>query len=65
MTILCPAPPRKPGIGGQRLLESGLASELRGQVWIDHRPAGVICAIEAPVEAMQDPDPSSAEAVAV
>ncbi len=50
---------------GSRLIERGLASELRGQVRIDYRPTGVICTIEAPVEAMQDPDPSSREAVAV
>jgi PAS domain S-box-containing protein len=39
-------PPQTRGFGS-RLLERGLASELRGSVRLEFRPAGVICTIEA------------------
>ncbi|QIK79140.1 PAS domain-containing protein [Sphingomonas piscis] len=37
---------------GSRMIERGLAAELRGKVSIDFRPAGVICSIEAPLPAL-------------
>ena len=39
---------------GTRLIERGLSAELRGRATIDYHPVGVVCTIEAPVEAMQD-----------
>jgi len=32
---------------GARMLEQGLAEELRGTVRLDFRPAGLVCAVEA------------------
>lgn len=39
---------------GSRLIERGLAAELRGQAKIEYRPEGVVCIIEAPLEAMRE-----------
>jgi PAS domain S-box-containing protein len=39
---------------GSRLIERGLASELRGEVRIEWRPEGVVCTIDAPLEAIRD-----------
>lgn len=39
-------PPARTGFG-TRLIERGLAAELRGQVRIDYRPEGVVCTIDA------------------
>lgn len=40
------SPPGKAGFG-TRLIERGLATELRGKVRIDYRPDGVVCTIDA------------------
>lgn len=42
-------PPRHRGFGS-RLIEQGLARELKGQVRMDFRPAGLACVVEAPVD---------------
>ena len=39
---------------GSRMIERGLATELQGEVRIDWRPEGVVCTIDAPVEAIDD-----------
>ncbi|MGE0426153.1 MAG: sensor histidine kinase [Reyranellaceae bacterium] len=39
---------------GSRLIERGLAAELRGRVKIEYRPDGVVCFIEAPLESMRE-----------
>ena len=40
--------PRRKGFGS-RLIESGLAQELDGEVRLDYEPAGVVCQIVMPV----------------
>jgi PAS domain S-box-containing protein len=47
------APPRRKGFGS-RLIERGLAAEFRGQVKIAYEREGVVCTIDAPVEAVRD-----------
>ena len=42
-------PPARRGFGA-RLLEQGLAEELRGSVRLEFRPEGVLCAVEASLE---------------
>jgi len=44
------APPARRGFGS-RLIEEGLASELRGSVVMEYRPAGVLCTVDAPLAA--------------
>jgi two-component sensor histidine kinase len=41
---------------GSRMIERGLAAELQGEVRIDWRREGVVCTIDAPLEAIQDGD---------
>ena len=41
-------PPRRKGFGA-RMLQQGLARELRGEVRLDFRPEGLICTVEAPL----------------
>jgi PAS domain S-box-containing protein len=41
---------------GSRLIERGLSAELRGSAAIDYRASGVVCTIDAPVEAVRDTD---------
>ena len=41
-------PPGRKGFGS-RLIESGLAQELDGEVRLDYEPAGVVCQIVMPV----------------
>lgn len=44
---------------GSRLIERGLAAELRGQVKIEYRPEGVVCVIEAPLDSLRDEEATS------
>ena len=46
-------PPTRRGFGS-RLIERGLAAELRGKVKIEYRPEGVVCSIEAPLGAIRE-----------
>ena len=39
---------------GTRMIERALAMQLSGTVTIDYQPAGLVCTIDAPVEAMRD-----------
>ncbi|MCW5733252.1 MAG: PAS domain-containing protein [Enhydrobacter sp.] len=39
---------------GSRMIERGLAAELRGEVRIDWRPEGVVCTIDAPLVAIHE-----------
>ena len=41
---------------GSRMIERGLAAELQGEVRIDWQPEGVVCTIDAPLEAIRDQD---------
>ena len=47
------SPPRRKGFGS-RLIERGLAAEFRGQVKLAYEREGVVCIIDAPVEAVRD-----------
>lgn len=47
------APPGRRGFGS-RLIERGLAAELRGRVTIDYDPDGVTCTVDAPMLAVGD-----------
>lgn len=48
--------PRRTGFG-TRMIEGGLAAELQGQVRIEYRPQGVLCTVDAPLEAiLERPD---------
>jgi two-component sensor histidine kinase/PAS domain-containing protein len=49
------SPPRSRGFGS-RLIERGLATELRGRVRIDYPPAGVICTADAVISAQDATD---------
>jgi PAS domain S-box-containing protein len=40
---------------GSRLIERGIAAELLGAAEIAYEPAGVVCTIEAPLEAIREP----------
>ncbi len=51
-------PPRRTGFGS-RMIERGLAAELQGQARIDYRPAGIVCTIDAPLEAIRDDLPGA------
>jgi two-component sensor histidine kinase len=46
-------PPGRRGFGS-RMIERGLAAELQGEVKIDWRPEGVVCTIDAPIDAIRD-----------
>jgi PAS domain S-box-containing protein len=46
-------PPATKGFGS-RMIEFGLASELRGDVRISYRPEGVVCTIDAPLDAVRE-----------
>ena len=47
------SPPAHRGFGS-RMIERGLAAELQGEVRIDWQPQGVVCTIDAPIEAIHD-----------
>jgi two-component sensor histidine kinase len=47
------SPPTSRGFGS-RMIEQGLASELQGDVRIEFHPDGVLCTIDAPIEAILD-----------
>jgi two-component sensor histidine kinase len=47
------SPPSRTGFGS-RMIERGLSAELRGEVRIDYRPAGVLCTIDSPLEAIRE-----------
>jgi two-component sensor histidine kinase len=49
------SPPGHRGFGS-RMIERGLAAELQGEVRIDWQPQGVVCTIDAPIEAIRDKD---------
>jgi two-component sensor histidine kinase len=49
------APPAQRGFGS-RMIERGLAAELQGEVRIDWRPEGVVCTIDAPIDAIHEQD---------
>jgi hypothetical protein len=36
------------------MIERGLSAELRGKASIDYKPAGVICTIDAPLDAIRE-----------
>lgn len=46
-------PPTRRGFGS-RLIERGLAAELRGRVKIEYRTEGVVCGIDAPLETLRE-----------
>jgi PAS domain S-box-containing protein len=46
-------PPTRKGFGS-RMIERALAVELQGSAKIDYRPTGVVCAIDAPLDAIQE-----------
>ncbi|MBX3502312.1 MAG: PAS domain-containing protein [Alphaproteobacteria bacterium] len=46
-------PPARRGFG-TRLIERGLAAELRGRVKIEYRTEGVVCTIEAPLDSLRE-----------
>ena len=48
-------PPTTRGFGS-RLIERGLAADLRGEVRIDYRPDGVVCTVDAVVAAEASTD---------
>ena len=41
---------------GSRMIERGLSAELQGEARIDFEASGVICTIDAPLEAIEDRD---------
>jgi two-component sensor histidine kinase len=47
------AEPRRRGFGS-RLIERSLAAQLQGDVVIDFQPAGVVCTIDAPLDAVSE-----------
>jgi PAS domain S-box-containing protein len=47
------APPQRRGFG-TLMIERGLAAELQGEVTIDYRPSGVVCTIDAPLDALRE-----------
>ena len=46
-------PPSRTGFGS-RMIERGLSAELQGDVRLAYEPAGVVCTIDAPLEAIED-----------
>ncbi len=46
-------PPSSKGFGS-RMIEQGLANELQGEARIDYCPTGVLCTIDAPLDAIRD-----------
>jgi two-component sensor histidine kinase len=51
----CVTPPKRKGFGS-RMIERALALQLSGKVAIDYRPKGVVCTIDAPLEAVRHSD---------
>jgi two-component sensor histidine kinase len=49
------AAPSRRGFGS-RMIERGLAAELQGEVRIEWRPEGVVCTIDAPIDAIHERD---------
>jgi two-component sensor histidine kinase len=47
------SPPGRTGFGS-RMIQRGLSAELQGEAHIDFRPAGVVCTIDAPLDAIRD-----------
>jgi len=47
------AVPERRGFGS-RMIERALAMQLSGTVTIDYQPAGVLCTIDAPLDAIRD-----------
>jgi two-component sensor histidine kinase len=47
------APPQRRGFG-TRMIEGALAAQLSGKVVIDFQPVGIVCTIDAPLEAVRD-----------
>lgn len=45
--------PKRKGFGS-RMIERALALQLSGKVMIDYQPGGVVCTIDAPLEAVRD-----------
>jgi two-component sensor histidine kinase len=39
---------------GSRMIQRGLSAELQGDVKIDYRPAGVVCTIDSPLDAIRE-----------
>jgi two-component sensor histidine kinase len=39
---------------GSRMIQRGLSAELQGEVRIEFQPAGVVCSIDAPIDAVRD-----------
>jgi two-component sensor histidine kinase len=58
------AAPRRRGFGS-RLLERGLALELRGTVRLDFAPPGLVCTIEAPLAVVAPGDAAAGIASAI
>jgi PAS domain S-box-containing protein len=50
------APPTRKGFGS-RLIERGLAAELRGEARLDYPPEGVVCTVDAPLAGIRDAEP--------
>jgi PAS domain S-box-containing protein len=46
-------PPGRTGFG-TRMIERGLAAELRGDARIDYRPQGLVCTLDAPLAAIRE-----------
>jgi two-component sensor histidine kinase len=46
-------PPKRKGFGS-RMIERALALQLSGKVAIDYQPAGIVCTIDSPLEAIGD-----------
>ena len=46
-------PPKRKGFGS-RMIERALALQLSGKVAIEYAPAGVVCMVDAPLEAVRD-----------
>jgi two-component sensor histidine kinase len=47
------APPARTGFGS-RMIERALATQLSGTAAIDYRPDGIVCTIDAPLEAIRE-----------
>jgi PAS domain S-box-containing protein len=51
------APPAQKGFGS-RMIEEGLSHELQGAARIDYLPGGLVCTIDAPLDAIRDAQPT-------
>ena len=49
--------PNRTGFGS-RMIERGLSAELQGEVRLAYEPQGVVCTIDAPLEAIEDREAS-------